>query len=77
MSKTGPGQYNQIIHELWYIAGKTIINCLVIQFKTVSFGGAQIVMILRSKTEKLTPVASLVNIHHIRARTGLIGPVTV
>jgi len=31
----------------------------------------------KSKTEKLAPVASLVSIHHLRPRTGLIGPVSV
>jgi len=29
------------------------------------------------KTEKLTPVASLVNIYHLRPTTGLGGPVSV
>jgi len=33
---------------------------------------------VKSKTEKLVPVASwdiyLVSIHHVRARTGLVGP---
>jgi len=32
---------------------------------------------VRTKTEKLTPVASLVSVHHLRAREGLVGPVSV
>jgi len=32
---------------------------------------------VNSKTEKLEPVASLVSIHHLRARSGLNGPVSV
>jgi len=32
---------------------------------------------VKSKTEKLAPVASLVSIHHLRPRTGLVGPVSV
>jgi len=32
---------------------------------------------VKSKTEKLSPVASLVSIYHLRARTGLVGPVSV
>jgi len=31
---------------------------------------------VKSKIEKLTPVASPVNIHHLRARPGQVGPVT-
>jgi len=30
-----------------------------------------------SKTKKFTPVASLVNVHHLRARAGLPDPVSV
>jgi len=32
---------------------------------------------VRSKTENFTPVAPLVNIDHLRARAGLVGPVSV
>jgi len=32
---------------------------------------------VKSKTEKLTPVASLFNIHHFRTVAGLVGPVLV
>jgi len=32
---------------------------------------------VNSKTEKLAPVASLVSVHHLRPRTGLVGPVLV
>jgi len=30
-----------------------------------------------TKTEKLAPVASLVSIHHLRPRAGLVDPVSV
>jgi len=30
-----------------------------------------------SKTEKLTTVASLVSVHHLKARAWLVGPVSV
>jgi len=32
---------------------------------------------VNSKTKKLAPVASVVSIHHLRPRTGLVGPVSV
>jgi len=32
---------------------------------------------VKSKTEKLAPVASLVSVQHLRHRTGLVGPVSV
>jgi len=32
---------------------------------------------LKSKTENLAPDASLVSVHHLSARTGLVGPVSV
>jgi len=33
--------------------------------------------LVRSKTEKLVPVASLGDIHHLGASVGLVGPVSV
>jgi len=39
--------------------------------------GGSIPGMIKSKTEKLTPVASLVNGHHLRDRAGLVGPVSV
>jgi len=32
---------------------------------------------VNSKTENLAPVASLVGVHHLRSRAGLVGPVSV
>jgi len=32
---------------------------------------------VKSKTEKLTPVASLLNIHHLKPRAGVVGPISV
>jgi len=32
---------------------------------------------VKSKTEKLAPVASLVSVHHLRPTSGLVGPVSV
>jgi len=29
---------------------------------------------VKSKTEKLAPVASLVTVHHLRSSAGLVGP---
>jgi len=33
--------------------------------------------LFHSKSEKFTPVASLVSVHHLRPRAGLVGPVSV
>jgi len=38
---------------------------------------AFIIRNVRSKIETLTPVASQVNVHHLRARAGLVGQVSV
>jgi len=32
---------------------------------------------IKSKTEKMTTVASLVSVHHLRARAGMVGPLSV
>jgi len=32
---------------------------------------------VKSKTEKWAPVASLVSIHYLRVRAGLVGPVSI
>jgi len=32
---------------------------------------------VKSKTEKLAPVASLVNVHHLRPRAWVVGPESV
>jgi len=33
--------------------------------------------LVKSKTEKLAPVASLVSVQHLRSRGGLVGPASV
>jgi len=39
--------------------------------------GVSILGRVNSRTEELTPVASLVSVHHLTARSGLVGPVSV
>jgi len=39
--------------------------------------GVRILGRVKSQTEKLTHVASLVSVYHLRPRAGLVGPVSV
>jgi len=44
---------------------------------SVEVRGIRIPVGVKSKTEKLAPVVSLVSVHHLRHRTGLVDPVSV
>jgi len=56
---------------LTYLTSLYIIhNQLNTQFRSFKTG-------VKSKTEKLAPAASLVSFHHLKPRTGLVGPVSV
>jgi len=52
------------------------VSCFISVFLFTKVG-VRIPGRVKSKTEKLAPAASLVSVHHLRARAELIGPVSV
>jgi len=51
----------------WWPSGRAFSVCKI----------SALIYQVRSKSEKSTPVASLVNLHHLRTSAGLVGLVSV
>jgi len=56
-----------------------LVCCIILSKQVPRWPSGQnfAVSVVKSKTEKLAPVASLVSVHHLSPRAGLVGPLSV